>query len=230
MPVRACIFDIGGTVFDWNTPVVDACIKAAGVDGHHAREFALCCRAGFLDRIGAIATGALPFATSDVVLRDAVSDAARHLESGLSPSDIDAVALSWRSMPAWPGARESIAELRLRRWVAPLTILSWPVAVGSSRGAGIVWDGLLCCDVIGVYKPDPACYRKAADIMRLDPGEIMMVASHPSDLRAAAACGWKTAYVVARLEDPGDDYTDTGFLDEFDIVARDFAVLAERLA
>ena len=38
----------------------------------------------------------------------------------------------------------------------------------------------------------------------------------------------KTAYVVARLRDYGDDYEDTGFAEEFDIVARDFTDLADR--
>ena len=33
--------------------------------------------------------------------------------------------------------------------------------------------------------------------------EIMKVAAHPSDLRAAAASGFRTAYVQPRLEDPG---------------------------
>jgi len=38
----------------------------------------------------------------------------------------------------------------------------------------------------------------------------MMVASHPSDLRAAIKAGYRSAYVMPRLEDPGDDYEDTG--------------------
>lgn len=58
----------------------------------------------------------------------------------------------------------------------------------------------------------------------------MMVASHPSDLRAAMAAGYRSAYVVPRLEDPGDDYTDTGFAKEFDAVAEDFADLVKKLA
>ena len=43
------------------------------------------------------------------------------------------------------------------------------------------------------------------------------------------ASGYRSAYVIPRLEDPGDDYTDTGFATEFDVVAQDFAELAEQL-
>ena len=58
----------------------------------------------------------------------------------------------------------------------------------------------------------------------------MMVAAHPSDLRAAISAGYRSAYVLPRLEDPGDDYTDTGFAKEFGVVAADFADLVKQLA
>lgn len=103
------------------------------------------------------------------------------------------------------------------------------MAVGSSRRNGINWDNILSCDVLGVYKPDPRCYRRAAEIIDCEASDIMMVASHPSDLRGAMATGFRSAYVVPRLEDPGDDYRDTGFAAEFDVVARDFPDLAEKL-
>jgi hypothetical protein len=57
----------------------------------------------------------------------------------------------------------------------------------------------------------------------------MMVASHPSDLRAAIKAGYRSAYVVPRLEDPGDDYEDNGFAKEFDVVANNFDELVQRL-
>lgn len=57
-----------------------------------------------------------------------------------------------------------------------------------------------------------------------------MVAAHPSDLRAAAGVGYRTAYVQPRLQDPGEDYDETGLEDEFDIIAEDYADLARRLA
>ncbi len=52
----------------------------------------------------------------------------------------------------------------------------------------------------GVFKPDPAIYRMAATYLGLDPAEIMMVASHKYDLRAAAALGFHTAFVARPLE------------------------------
>lgn len=195
-----------------------------------SQAFALDCRAGFLALNGAIMRGEKPWLTADQILSKVMDDLWQR--SGLPTLDSDAfreLSHSWRRMPAWPGAREAIAALRKNHIVAPLTILSWPMAAGSSRQNGIEWDSILSCDILGIYKPDPRCYVRAAEILDYPAEKIMMVASHPGDLRAAKACGYGAAYIVPRLEDPGDDYTDTGFAAEFDVVAQDFGDLARQL-
>jgi 2-haloacid dehalogenase len=229
MTTKVLIFDIGGTIFDWNAAILDALdrIAAPPLD---RRAFTLCCRSEFLQMTGAVVRGEKPWMTADQIL--AVTVDAEWRKAGLtelSPPDRFELAHAWRRMPAWDGARDAIASLRKRYVVAPLTLLSWPMAVGSSRMNGIDWDSVLSCDVLGVYKPDPRCYSRAAEIVDCAPNEIMMVASHPSDLRAAIKAGYRSAYVVPRLEDPGDDYEDNGFATEFDVVANDFGELVQRL-
>lgn len=233
MTVKALIFDIGGTVFDWNAAVVETLGRVAPAKDWplpDRQAFALACRAGFLDLNGAVMRGEASWLAADQIFAITMERVCR--QSGMTDLTTDAradLASCWRRMPAWPGARDAIAALRQRYVVAPLTILSWPMAVGSSRANGIDWDSILSCDVLGIYKPDPRCYSRAAEIIDCAPDEIMMVAAHPSDLRAAIAAGYRSAYVIPRLEDPGEDYIDTGFAGEFDIVARDFAELARLL-
>ena len=233
MKCKALIFDIGGTVFDWNTAILEVLEKilppgsAPTVD---QSAFAMTCRAKYLDAISKVVSGKSPWATSDEVLKTVVDEALEQFELGqMSQASKLALALAWRSMPAWPGAKDAISKLRTNYVVAPLTILSWSMAVGSSRRNGIDWDGILSCDVLGIYKPDPQVYVRAAEILECKPNEIAMVASHPSDLRAAMATGYRTVYVIPRLQDPGDDYADTGFASEFDLVAKDFDELAKML-
>ena len=233
MIAKVLIFDIGGTVFDWNTAVVETLDRIALLKNTRQLDrqaFATACRAQFLELNGAIMRGEKPWLTADQILATVMDDLWKR--TGLPELASDArrdLAHSWRRMPAWPGAREAVASLRERYIVAPLTILSWPMAVGSSRKNGINWDSILSCDILGIYKPDPRCYSRAADIVDRAPQEIIMVASHPSDLRAGMAAGYRSAYVLPRLEDPGDDYTDTGFVKEFDVVAKDFADLVRQL-
>jgi 2-haloacid dehalogenase len=230
MATRALIFDIGGTVFDWHTAIVEAMKNAYSAEARATIDlgsFAYSCRDKFLSLNTAVMKGQRPWMTSDQMLSAVMTK--MRTEHGLPESGKAVLDQAWRSMPAWPGAREGIAELRKKYIAAPLTILSWPMAVGSSRRNGIEWDSILSCDVLGIYKPDPRCFARAAEIIDCTPQELMMVAVHPSDLRAAQKCGYRAAYVLPRLEDPGEDYTDTGFASEFDVIAKDFPDLARQL-
>jgi 2-haloacid dehalogenase len=231
--IRAVVFDVGGTVFDWLTAVTGALAAVAPARqplGFDAARFAVAIRAGFLERYGQVYRGERPWLTADAIYAAvlAESQASQGL-TGLAAAEQARLDRAWCEMPAWPDAPAGIAALRRRYVAAPLTILSWRMAVGSSRAAGIAWDGILSCDLLGVYKPDPRCFLRAAEILGAAPAEIMKVAAHPSDLRAAKTLGFRTAYVRPKLEDPGEDYRDTGFAAEFDLVAEDFGVLARRL-
>jgi len=79
------------------------------------------------------------------------------------------------------------------------------------------------------YKPDPEVYLMAADLLGLAPEEVMMVAAHKGDLRAAAALGLKTAYVPRPDEYGPDREIDTTPDPDFDVVATDFNDLADKL-
>ena len=69
----------------------------------------------------------------------------------------------------------------------------------------------------------------AADLLGLAPEEVMMVAAHKGDLRAAAALGLKTAYVPRPDEYGPDREIDTTPDPDFDVVATDFNDLADKL-
>jgi 2-haloacid dehalogenase len=232
-PVKALTFDIGGTVFDWMSAIVrpvDSILAARPNAGINARGFAIAVRQNFLDTQGRIARRERAALPADQVYAMAVEAALEHVKLvGLTGSQNEAVHKAWQTMPAWQGAREAIAALREAFTVVPLTILSFAQTVGSSKVSGIAWDGILACDLLGIHKPDPRCYTRALEVLGCQPHEAMMVASHPSDLRAARSIGMRTAYLQPALHDPGEDYTDTGFASEFDVLAADFSQLAHTL-
>lgn len=230
MQPRALVFDIGGTVFDWSSAILETLDRVAPAAGLDREAFAYACREQFLAMNAAVIRKEIPWMTADEMLVEIMNGLCeeRGLADLTEEGRID-LARSWRRMPAWPGAREAIAALRKRYIALPLTILSFNMAAGSSRRNGIDWDTILSCDILGVYKPDPRCFARTIEILGCAADEIMMVAAHPSDLRAARQAGFRAAYVLPRLHDPGEDYTDRGLAGEFDIVASDFADLAGRL-
>jgi len=80
------------------------------------------------------------------------------------------------------------------------------------------------------YKPDPAVYRMAADLLGLGPHQVMMVAAHVGDLKAAAGVGLRTTFVHRPLENgPGRERSEPIETSEFDFSVNNFSDLARRL-
>ena len=97
-----------------------------------------------------------------------------------------------------------------------------------AKHAGLPWDCILSAEIFKHYKPDPEVYLGAADMLGLRPEEVMMVAAHKGDLKAARALGLKTGFVPRPLErGPGADI-DTASEEWIDVVASDFEDLAAK--
>ena len=101
--------------------------------------------------------------------------------------------------------------------------------VNLAKHGGLPWDAVLSAELAHQYKPDPEVYLTAADLLGLEPEQIMIVAAHKGDLRAAAALGVKTAYVPRPLEYGPDREIDTTPDPSFDLFETDFNDLADRL-
>jgi 2-haloacid dehalogenase len=102
-------------------------------------------------------------------------------------------------------------------------------AVSISRHGNLPWHAVFTAEMAGVFKPDPKIYHLAARYLGYDPAEIMMVASHKYDIRAAKALGFRTAFIARPLEFGAKGNPDVSFSDEFDINAEDFLDLAAQL-
>ena len=59
---------------------------------------------------------------------------------------------------------------------------------------------ILGAETARAYKPMPEAYSRTAKLLNLEPGEMMLVAAHNDDLAAAAAVGFRTAFVVRPTE------------------------------
>jgi 2-haloacid dehalogenase len=91
------------------------------------------------------------------------------------------------------------------------------------------WDCILSAELARHYKPVPEAYLTAADLLGLQPHEVMMVAAHKGDLRAAQAVGLRTAFVTRPLEYGPQKQPDLAPDPAFDLHASDFQDLATQL-
>ncbi len=220
--VKVLTFDVGGSVFDWQTAVREAVQSLAQkrdveIDDH---AFAMDWRVRMFQLLAQVRSKELGWLNADDLHRRALDDLAPNYEQlELSSEERDVLTMVWHRMDVWPDFPDALEALRQHYCVVILSVLSFSILVDSSKHAGISWDGLLSCEFLGHYKPDKEAYLAATRLLRVSPEEAMMVAVHPGDLRAARNAGFRTGYVAPKLEEPGSRGETTGF----DIVAEDYA-------
>jgi 2-haloacid dehalogenase len=97
-----------------------------------------------------------------------------------------------------------------------------------AQRARLPWTVIVGSDSTRAYKPDPRAYRRAAEMLRLAPGEVMLAAAHNDDLRAAAGAGLATAFLARPTEHGPGQTTDLRAEGPWDIVCDDIVDLARR--
>jgi 2-haloacid dehalogenase len=133
----------------------------------------------------------------------------------------------WHELPPWPDSVAAVDKLRSRYMVAPLSNGHVAMLVELAKAAGFTWDAVMGADIFRHYKPDPETYLGAAALLGCEPAEVMLVASHPSDLDAAAQCGLRTCYVSRPLEyGPGRIVEPTPPAGHYDLMVGDLLELA----
>ncbi len=121
-----------------------------------------------------------------------------------------------------------LARLKARYIISTLSNGNVALLTNMAKRAQLPWDLIFSAELVRHYKPDRETYLMVPSLLDLDSGEVMLVAPHLSDLRAAQGYGLKTGYVLRPLEwGPGHEPEPPD--PTFDLVADDFAELATRL-
>jgi 2-haloacid dehalogenase len=225
--VRALVFDVFGTVVDWRGGLIRG-VAAAGIPGDPAR-FADEWYAGYRPALEQVRSGALDWTRLDTLHR-ANLDAllARH-GVALDDERRRELTLAWHRLDPWPDAVAGLVRLKRRFIIGTLSNGSVAQLVGIAKHGGLPWDVVLSAELVRHYKPDAETYRMVPDYLGLAPDACMLVASHAYDLRSARGHGLRTGYVTRPLERGPDATPERIAEDEFDIVARDFVQLADRM-
>jgi len=229
----AVLFDVFGTVVDWRSAIISH--GAALAAAHHLEvdwpSFADRWRhQGYLEPIGRMVTGEQPWTPIDTALRHQLGVLADEYSfAGVGIAALDDMGRVWERLQPWPDVREGLDRLRSRYPIGPLSNGTFASLVRMSRHAGLRWDCILAAELFGAYKPDPRVYSGAVTLLGLEPARVMLVAAHPLDLRAARRCGLLTAYIPRPLEWGPDSPPPPPADPETNVVAEDFAGLAEAL-
>lgn len=229
--VQALVFDTYGTVVDWRGGVLEAARGLRGVQGLAVDWDAFLVDWDTRPILDLINTGQMPWMTMEAVHRHALGlSLARFGMAGLTDAEIDQlVTARWRLRP-WPDSVPGLTRLKARYVISPLSNASFVGMVKLAKFAGLPWDCVITAENARFYKPHPDVYRTAVSLLGLRPAQVLMVAAHNYDLRAAQEQGLLTAFVPRPTEHGPGQTTDLTPDGQWTIVAADFVDLAAQLA
>lgn len=230
--LKALVFDVFGTVVDWRSSVsreVDELAKRKGLTLDGAK-FADAWRAGYGPSMDRVRNGELPWTKLDRLHRMILDKILIDFGiEGLSEMEKDALNRAWHRLQPWPDTVSGLTRLKRRFIIAPLSNGNVSLMTHLAKHAGLPWDCVLGAELVQHYKPDPEVYQSAADFLDVGAGEVMMVAAHLGDLRAAKAVGLRTAFVGRPLEYGPRGNPDRAADSSVDVTAKTFTDLASQL-
>ncbi|MEX2468733.1 MAG: haloacid dehalogenase type II [Pseudohongiellaceae bacterium] len=230
--VKALTFDVFGTVVDWRGSIIREGQLLAARKGYDIdwAEFADRWRSGYGPAMNRVRSGELPWTKLDDLHRMILDELVVEFGlTGLSEAELADFNRVWHRLMPWPDTVAGLNRLKTRYVITTLSNGNVSLLTNMAKNAGLPWDAVLSAELAGHYKPDPEAYLKAADLLSLPPEQVMMVAAHPGDLRAAARAGLRTAYVIRPLERGPGRPVDTNPDGDFDYTASDFLDLARQL-
>jgi 2-haloacid dehalogenase len=224
-------FDVFGTVVDWRSSLISELEQfgqSRGLQQDWA-AFADSWRAGYAPAMDRVRRGDLPWTRIDDLHRMILDDLLRSAAITASEDDVDHLNRAWHRLDPWPDSVGGLTRLKEKFVITTLSNGNMSLLTNMAKRAGLPWDCVISAELFHHYKPDREAYLGCADLLGVWPDQLMLVAAHPGDLRAARAAGLKTGYVARPLEyGPGGraHSVDDG---EFDVIATDFLNLADQL-
>ena len=229
---RALAFDVFGTVVDWRSSIIRE-LEQFGQSRGLQRDwptFADDWRAGYGPAMNRVRRGELPWTRIDDLHRMILGDLLRTAGiTSVAEADIDHLNRAWHRLDPWPDTVAGLTRLKEKFTITTLSNGNMSLLTNMAKRAGLPWDCVLSAELFHHYKPDREAYLGCADLLGVSPDQLMLVAAHPGDLRAARAAGLGTAFVSRPLEHGQGRAAHLSEPNEVDVTATDFVNLAEQL-
>lgn len=231
--IKALTFDVFGTVVDWRGTIITEGQQLNQVKGFSMdwAKFADSWRAGYRPSMDKVRRGEIPWTKIDnlhrMILDKLLADFGI---TNLTEEEKDHLNRVWHRLKPWPDAIAGLERMRSKYILATLSNGNVALLVNMAKSSALPWDCILSAELAQCYKPDPGAYEKAADLLGLRPEQVMMVAAHKGDLKAAQAVGMKVAFLPRPLEYGPELKENINPEPWLDIFANDFIDLADKLS
>jgi 2-haloacid dehalogenase len=231
--LKAIAFDVQGTCVDFYQPVLRAGAainrnKGLAIDW---AELSAEWRERYRATLDEVIAEKRPWIRVDQIYREALDMLLkeRGLDSRLTLQERDKLNAVWTKLDPWPDAVEGLTRLRRRFVTTTLSNAGMAAVVALVKHAHLPFDAILTAELARSYKPAPAVYQLAVDYLGYRPDQILMVACHKYDLRAARTFGMRTAFVARPLEFGPDARPDIASESWLDCCVDSLTALADEL-
>jgi 2-haloacid dehalogenase len=203
LQVQALLFDVFGTVVDWRGSII-AELTRFGVAKGLSTDWAAFTddwRGLYQPAMEEVRSGRRAWTILDVLHRESLEALlAKYDITGLSEAEKDHVNRVWHRLEPWPDAVQGLQRLKSRYIIGTLSNGNVGLLTRMAKHAGLPWDVVLGAETARAYKPLPQAYLASAELLNLEPAQVMLVAAHNGDLAAAASAGLRTAFVARPSE------------------------------
>lgn len=155
--VKACVFDVFGTVVDWRSSVIAEATswgKAKGLNVDWA-EFTDRWRGGYKPAMDKVRKGETPWTNLDDLHRMMLEALLKQYKiEGLTEEEKVHWAHVWRRLKPWPDSVEGLTRLKKKYILSPMSNGNVALMTNLAKFAGLPWDVVLGSDIVRHYKPD----------------------------------------------------------------------------
>lgn len=230
--IQALFFDTFGTLVDWRTSVIRE-LKWLGVNkGFEAdwTQFADDWRGMYQPAMDGVRRGDREWRNLDTLHRESLINLlSRYRITGLTEEEIDDLNRVWHRLEPWPDTVAGMNRLAAKFILNPMSNGNVRLLTDLARFARLPFHLILGAEAVRAYKPLPGSYLGNAELLMLEPSQIIMVAAHNTDLAAARELGFHTAFVRRPSEYGSGQTKDLKADSDWDIVADSMTEIADAL-
>jgi len=142
----------------------------------------------------------------------------------VSGAEVDTLMAAWEELRPFDDVVPAFERLTGRYQLVALSNGEPPYLEHLAENRiGWSFDRIISVQIAGAFKPDPAVYHRAADVLGLAPSECLMVSANSFDVMGARLCGFRGAFVNRE----GLPYEDSPARPDLEVA--DFTTLADEL-